>query len=278
MGDPRPNAPFEFTNAWGNNLSILIIWFVVWALVYGTARRRIVGLLALAVSIVPIVYSLNRGLWLGLAIALCYATFRLAIAGRPWLIGALVGVATVGLLVLAVTPLGTVIQSRAEAGNSNQVRSSLAQASIDGGVSSPVIGYGGTRETVGSDESIAIGATPECPRCGNRTIGSTGHAWNVLYSHGFIGLAAFLGFFLALLWRYRREISPIGLAAHTVILVQMLYVFVYVGISSTLSLLLISVALLWRSERDRRQGFDDQPVPHLNDRGFRKLQPQWGAP
>jgi hypothetical protein len=100
----------------------------------------------------------------------------------------------------------------------------------------------------------------------------------VLYSHGFIGLAAFLGFFLALLWRYRREISPIGLAAHTVILVQMLYVFVYVGISSTLSLLLISVALLWRSERDRRQGFDDQPVPHLNDRGFRKLQPQWGAP
>jgi hypothetical protein len=278
MGDPRPNAPFEFTNAWGNNLSILIIWFVVWALVYGTARRRIVGLLALAVSIVPIVYSLNRGLWLGLAIALCYATFRLAIAGRPWLIGALVGVATVGLLVLAVTPLGTVIQSRAEAGNSNQVRSSLAQASIDGGVSSPVIGYGGTRETVGSDESIAIGATPECPRCGNRTIGSTGHAWNVLYSHGFIGLAAFLGFFLALLWRYRREISPIGLAAHTVILVQMLYVFVYVGISSTLSLLLISVALLWRSERDRQQGFDDQPVPHLNDRGFRKLQPQWGAP
>jgi hypothetical protein len=243
-GDPRPNAPFEFTNAWGNNLSILLIWFVIWAIVYGTARRRLVGVAALTISIVPIVYSLNRGLWLGLGVAACYAAFRLAIAGRPWLIGALVGVAAIGLAVMAVTPLGNVVLSRADNGNSNQVRSSLAQASIDGGVASPLLGYGGTRETIGSDESIAIGATPECPRCGNRTIGSTGHAWNVLYSQGFVGLAAFLGFFIAILWRFRRDVSPIGLAAHTIIFVQMLYVFVYVGISSTLSLLMISVAVL----------------------------------
>src|SRR4051812_41210506 len=54
-GDPRPNAPFEFTNAWGNNLSILIIWFVIWALVYGAARRRMFGLLALGIAIVPII-------------------------------------------------------------------------------------------------------------------------------------------------------------------------------------------------------------------------------
>ncbi|HEX5017585.1 MAG TPA: hypothetical protein VFX15_08370 [Actinomycetes bacterium] len=278
LGDPRPNAPFEYTNAWGNNLSILIIWFVIWALVYGAARRRIFGLAVLAIAVVPIIYSLNRGLWLGLVIAACYATVRLAIAGRPWLIGVLLGAAAVGLAVLAVTPLGSVVEGRAEAGHSNQVRSSLAQSSIDGGISSPLLGYGGTRETVGSDESIAIGATPECPRCGNRSIGSTGHAWNVLYSHGIVGLAAFMGFFIATLWRFRREITPIGLAAHTVILVQMFYVFVYVGISSTLSLLMISVALLWRSERDRVDGYDEPPIPHLNDSGFRKLEPRWGSP
>jgi hypothetical protein len=277
-GDPRPNAPFEFTNAWGNNLSILLIWFVIWAIVYGTARRRILGFLALAIAIVPIIYSLNRGLWLGLAIAACYATVRLALAGRPWLIGVLIGVAAIGLAVLAVTPLGNVVQSRADAGNSNQVRSSLAQASIDGGLNSPLIGYGSTRETVGSDESIAIGATPDCPRCGNRTIGSTGHAWNVLYSHGFVGLGAFLGFFIAILWRFRRDTSPIGIAGHTVILVQLFYAFVYVGISSTLSLLMISVALLWRSERDRALGHADPAIPALHDSGFRRLEPQWNAP
>ena len=180
--------------------------------------------------------------------------------------------------VLAVTPLGTVVESRADSGHSNQVRSSLAQASIDGGLSSPLIGYGGTRETVGSDESIAIGATPECPRCGNRTIGSTGHAWNVLYSHGFVGLTAFVGFFVAILWRFRRDVSPIGVAGHTIVLVQMLYIFVYVGISSTLSLLMISVALLWRNERDREAGHPDPPVPALTDSGFRRLTPQWGRP
>jgi hypothetical protein len=274
-GDARPNAPFEFTNAWGNNLSILIIWFIVGWIVYGTARRRLWGLAALAVAVVPIVYSLNRGLWLGLALALTYAVVRLAMAGRPWLIGALLAAGAAGLFVLAVTPLGTVIESRADSGHSNQVRSSLAQASIEGGLSSPLIGYGGTRETVGSDESIAIGATPECPRCGNRTIGSTGHAWNVLYSHGFVGLTAFIGFFVALLWRFRRDVSPIGIAAHTIVLVQMMYIFVYVGISSTLSLLMISVALLWRNERDREAGHPDPPVPALTDSGLRRLTPQW---
>jgi O-antigen ligase len=275
-GDPRPNAPFEFTNAWGNNISILLIWFVVGWIVYGTLRRRMWGLAALAVAVVPVIYSLNRGLWLGLAFAATYVTLRLAIAGRPWLIGVLAGVAAAGVLVLAVTPLGAVVETRAESGHSNQIRSSLAQASIDGGLSSPLIGYGGTRETVGSDDSIAIGATPECPRCGNRTIGSTGHAWNVLYSHGFVGLAAFLGFFLAILWRYRRDVTPIGLAAHTIVLVQLFYVFVYVGISSTLSLLLLSVGLLWRNERDRLAGHPEPHVPALHDTGFRKLEPEWG--
>lgn len=277
-GDSRPNAPFEFTNAWGNNLSILIIWFIVGWIVYGTAKRRLWGLAALCVAVVPIVYSLNRGLWLGLGMAACYAVVRLAIAGRPWLIGALMAVATVGLLVLAITPLGNVVTSRADAGNSNQVRSSLAQASINGALNSPLIGYGSTRETVGSDDSIAIGATPECPRCGNRTIGSTGQGWNVLYAQGFVGLFAFMGFFVGALWRFRRDVTPIGIAAHTIILVQLFYMFVYVGISSTLSLVMISVALLWRNDRDRALGHPDAVVPPLTDTGFRRLTPRWETP
>ena len=86
-----------------------------------------------------------------------------------------------------------------------------------------------------------------------------------------------LGFFVSILWRFRRDVTPIGLAAHTIVLVQMLYVFVYVGISSTLSLLLLSVGLLWRNERDRLAGHPDPEIPHLEDTGFRKLAPQWGV-
>ena len=99
----------------------------------------------------------------------------------------------------------------------------------------------------------------------------------MLYSHGFVGLGAFLGFFIGILWRYRRDSSPIGIAAHTIILVQMLYVFVYVGISSTLSLVMISVALLWRSDRDREAGHPDPTVPSIHDTGYRRLTPRWGS-
>jgi hypothetical protein len=80
------------------------------------------------------------------------------------------------------------------------------------------------------------------------------------------------------LWRYRRDVSPVAIAAHTIVFVQLLYVFVYVGISSTLSLLMISVALLWRSERDREQGAGVPEIPRLTDGGFRKLEPEWGGP
>jgi len=274
-GNARPSAPFEYTNAWGNNISILIIWFVIGWLIYATGRKRLVALALLAAAVVPIIYSLNRGLWIGLTIGLAYAVIRLALAGRPWLLAALAGVVAVGLLVLAISPLGTVVQSRADAGNSNQVRSSLALRSIDGGLQSPLIGYGSTRETIGSDESIAIGATPECPRCGNRTIGSTGHAWNVLYSQGVVGLVAFLGFFIGILWRFRRDTSPIGIAAHTIVLVQLFYVFVYVGISSTLSLLMISIALLWRNDRERTAGSPELTVPRLGDSGVQRPPQRW---
>ena len=40
---PRPEAPFEWANAWGSNVSVLLIWFVVGWWVYGGrrgARRR----------------------------------------------------------------------------------------------------------------------------------------------------------------------------------------------------------------------------------------------
>ncbi|HVQ18501.1 MAG TPA: O-antigen ligase domain-containing protein, partial [Actinomycetes bacterium] len=250
----RPNAPFEFTNAWGNNLSILLMWFVVGFLIYATRKRRWWGAIAVLAAVVPVIYSLNRGLWVGLVLGLVYVVVRLAIAGRPWLLGALAAAGVVGLLLIAVTPLGNVVQDRAAAGHSDQVRTSLAQQAVTGALASPILGYGGTRETVGSDESIAIGSTQDCPRCGNRTIGSTGHIWNVMFSQGLVGLVFFLGFFIATALHYRKDLTPIGLAGQTIVVVQLFYMTAYVGISSTLSLLMISIGLLWRNELAHQEG------------------------
>ena len=274
-GNARPNAPFEFTNAWGNNLSILIIWFAVGYVIYAVGRKRWLGVLAIVAAVVPVIYSLNRGLWLGLVIACIYVVVRLAIAGKPWLLAVVGGAAVAGLIVVSVTPLGAVVEGRAAAGHSDQVRSSLAQLAVDGAKASPILGYGGTRETIGSDESIAIGSTEDCPRCGNRTIGSTGHVWNVMFSQGLVGLFFFVGFFVACAWRYRKDITPIGLAGQTIVIVQLFYMFFYVGISSTLSLVMITIALLYRNEQARDAGLPDPAIPAAFNNGPARLQPRW---
>ena len=37
---PRPKAPFAYTNSWGNNISLLLIWFVVGWWVRGSRRSK----------------------------------------------------------------------------------------------------------------------------------------------------------------------------------------------------------------------------------------------
>lgn len=260
VGNARPKAPFEYTNAWGNNLSILLLWFVVGWIVYGSARRRFVGLIALAVAIVPIMYSLNRGLWIGLVLAALFVAVRLALAGRPVFLAWVALGATLLVVVMAVSPLGRVFVDRLNAGNSNQVRTSLSQDSVSLALRSPILGYGGTRDMLGSADSIAIGATPDCPRCGNRTVGSNGHFWNVLFAQGFVGAFFFVGWYLMSFWHYRRDVTAIGLAGEAVVVTTLLYMFAYVAISSSLSLVMLSIGLLWRNEQERRSD-PALPVP-----------------
>ena len=59
MTEGRPKAPFEYTNTWGDCLTILLPWLIVAWWSYGSRRQRklfAIGVLAL----IPLVYSLNR--------------------------------------------------------------------------------------------------------------------------------------------------------------------------------------------------------------------------
>lgn len=247
---PRPSAPFAYTNDWGNALSLLAGWFVLWTFV-GAARRRALGVLVLAVAMVPVVYSLNRGLWLGIGVAVLYVAVRLALRGR---LGGLVLVGTgAGLLALALafSPLGAVVQGRIENPHSNVIRQSLATAAVDGARLSPVLGWGSGREVVGSARSIAVGATAECPQCGNRSIGSQGQLWLVLFSHGFVGLFLYVGTFLYGLFRFCRDHSPLGIVASLGLLLPLVYMFVYAALTVPLAISLISLVALARNERTR---------------------------
>ncbi len=62
---PRPAAPFGYTNTWGNALALLLGWFVLGWIKDASPGRRVVGVILLGLAAIPVVYSLNRGLWVG---------------------------------------------------------------------------------------------------------------------------------------------------------------------------------------------------------------------
>jgi O-antigen ligase len=247
---PRPAAPWGYTNTWGNNACLLVVWLVVagW---YLTSRRRtkVATLACLAIAVAPIVYSLNRGLWIGLGVIALYTAIRLALRGRFL---ALASVALAGALLggaLAVTPLGDVVNARLDNGKSNGVRMYTTQRAIDGMLGSPIIGYGSTRSTQGGRNSIAVGESENCERCGNFTVGGNGQFWQLLFAHGLVGTVTYLGFFALALWRFRRDATAIGLAGSAAIVSSFAAMFWYNALVTPLALTFLAYALLWRNNQ-----------------------------
>ncbi|MGA8112052.1 MAG: hypothetical protein WCA46_00160 [Actinocatenispora sp.] len=265
---PRPAAPWGYTNTWGNNFALLIGWFVVAALAVrrrvvtsrtvpgvpgrgtvptGGTTRWLVALAVLLVALVPAVFSLNRGLWIDLGLGGAFVAFRLASRGRLWALATAAGAVTLVGVLLVLTPLGTVVSSRLENGKSNNVRMYVTQQAVTGIWESPVVGLGTTRNTAGSDQSIAVGGTADCARCGAHTIGGNGQLWQVLYLHGLLGTACYLGFFLTILWRYRSDTSAIGLAGSAAIVISLASMLYYNALVTPLAFTFLSYVLLWRN-------------------------------
>lgn len=250
---PRPSAPFAFTNAWGNNVSLLLVWLLVGWGVLGSKLRRLGLYGLLVVALAPVVFSLNRGMWLGLALALVMVSIRLALRGRVRALAALVLAASIGGAVFVASPLQDMVTARMSAGHSNDVRGSLLATAVDSASQSPVIGFGSTRKTLGSDASIAVGPSEACPRCGARNIGSTGQLTLLLISQGFLGVALYFGFLGSTVLRYLRDHSVLGLAATTVIGLEMFYAFFYSALTMPLAVTFLSIGLLWRNDQIRTQ-------------------------
>ena len=250
---PRPGAPWGYTNTWGNNVCLLIGWLLVagWALT-GSRRAKAFTVVAMLLAMAPIVYSLNRGLWIGLGVMVLYVAVRLALRGRFGALS-LVGVAGVGVAVaIATTPLGDVVTARLEDGKSNGVRMYTTEKALGGLAESPLIGFGSTRNTIGGRNSIAVGESEGCERCGNFTVGGNGQLWQLLFAHGLLGTATYLGFFVVGLWRFRRDATPVGLAATAAIVSSFAAMFWYNALVTPLALTFLAYAVLWRNRLESR--------------------------
>ncbi|WP_433793432.1 hypothetical protein [Actinoplanes sp. CA-252034] len=244
---PRPAAPWGYTNTWGNNFCLLAPWLVVAAWWTRGAGKKLLAVLCLAVSVIPAVASLNRGLWIGVGLLVAYVAFRHVLAGRLWILVALPVAAAALTLAMVATPLGATVQARLDNGKSNGVRSFLIDKALDGFAGSPVIGYGGTRNTLGGRNSITVGESAGCERCGNFTVGGNGQLWQLLYAHGTAGAAGYLGFFAYGLWRFRRDRSPIGIAGSAALVTSFSAMLWYNSLVTPLAFMVLAYALLWRN-------------------------------
>lgn len=251
---PRPKAPFSFTNIWGLCLTITVPWLMVICLRSRQRARRLLGWSVLALAIIALVYSLNRGTWIAAGVAAAYFALRLAARGRIGMLGGLAAGVVLVAVVIVASPLHTVISLRLQNGKSNDIRSSLSALAIKDALASPILGYGDTRQQRGSPQSITVGPSDVCPLCGAQAVGGTGQLWLVLICDGFVGAILYFGFFGYAVWRYRRDSSPYGMVGVLVILLTFVYMFTYDEVPAPLGLTMLSLALLWRNEQHHHQG------------------------
>ncbi|MEV0715082.1 hypothetical protein AB0H87_10510, partial [Asanoa sp. NPDC050611] len=154
---------------------------------------------------------------------------------------------------LAVTPLGDVVSARLDNGKSNGVRSYLVERAVAGTIESPLIGFGSTRTTIGGRNSITVGESHDCERCGNFTIGGNGQLWQLIFAHGLIGTIGYLGFFGYGIWRFRRDRSAVGIAGSCALVGSFAAMFWYNTLVTPLAFMFLAYALLWRNDLQPRR-------------------------
>ncbi len=256
---PRPAAPFAYTNEWGGNIAALTPVAFASLATAGRGRWRTLVVVVLALSVVPMVFSLNRGMFLSLGIGMMYVTVRLAMRGRLGALATLLAVCALGVAIVALTPLGhLLLQSLGTShGHSNQTRLSLEQQAVTGVNKSPMFGYGAPRPAVGQ-----IGSPP---------IGTQGQLWTILYSSGYPAAIFFVGFALVAIWQTRRAKGTAGLWLHCVPLIALAQTPVYGWLPTELQVLMVALALAYR----RCDGYSPPP---LRSRSPATAEPLPGAP
>jgi hypothetical protein len=192
----------------------------------------------LVASLVPAVVSLNRGLWLSLGIGILYAAVRLGAGGEGRRLRRLVAVVVLVVALVGVSPLGDLVTTRFATGHSDEDRTGLAVAAVEGALDGPVFGWGAPRPNVRALPSI----------------GTHGQVWLVLYSHGFVGALGFVGTLASFLFWTRRQATAAGLWAHVVVLIALAQLPVYLLLPGQLFVVMAAVAVAARLQAGPETG------------------------
>jgi hypothetical protein len=253
---PRPTAPFPYSNDWGNNIALYLPFFMLACFGRDAGWRKKVGPVVLVASIFPIIFSLNRGLWVSLAVAAAYAAVRLAVNGKARALQALVAALVVGGILFVSSPLYDTLVLRVETPHSNDRRAGTAETVLSVTAhGSPIVGYGTTRTMQGSFSSLAGGETAECHQCAAPPLGTQGFMWRLVLTTGLVGTALCLAFFAFHFLRRARGPSPLDVTTCTVLLDAVLCFFVYDSLGSAMFTAMIAIGLMARAD------LQDEEVP-----------------
>jgi hypothetical protein len=253
--EARPAAPYAYTNDWGANFGLLLPFFALEWLRRDGGWRRWFGIAIGATAIVPVIYSLNRGLWIGLGLMAVFVAISSARSGHYVALAGLAMGTAVLAIAIAVTPLKQTVEKRVEVGQSNKGRATLASRAIGATARvSPVVGFGSTRDVQGNFNTIGGGATPDCPQCSPPAVGTQGQIWLVLFSQGFVGAALFLWFLLRRFVPYLSDRDPLAIAACSSFVFFLVVIWVYDLLDVPMMSLMLAATLLWRMRRPRPPG------------------------
>jgi O-antigen ligase len=174
-------------------------------------------------------WTLNRGMMIGLGVAFMFAGARLAARGNMRAIGAMLAAGAIAAGLWFTLPVEEGLATRTAA--STESRAALYTPSWRAATESPFFGYG---VTVDSPD-------PDTPK-----VGTQGQLWMVLVSHGLVAVFCFFSFFIVTLVRSLNRRDAVGLACSTTLLVGTLELSFYGAVPYGLPILMTVAALAVR--------------------------------
>lgn len=229
--DPRPSAPYLYTNNWGNAYALLLPLVLIYLFHVRGTRRFWWVLATVPISLVPAIGTMNRGMFIGVGIMIAYIAIRYLLMGRVFVFVVCVVLATGAVAAFTATPLEEVLQNRLENSGTNEGRADVYVETLNDVARSPVFGYGAPRAN----------DNPKLP-----PVGSHGQFWIVMHSHGVPAMVFFMSWFVAAFVHAARRRDFAGIASAGAILVALVQFTFYGFLPVGLSLLMVSCALGYR--------------------------------
>ncbi|SCL19803.1 O-antigen ligase like membrane protein [Micromonospora pallida] len=192
----RTAAPYPYTNNWGTGFAVMVPCVLAYVTSFRTGWMRRALLVSLPLALVPAFLTLNRGMFVGVGIGLCYVGVRALVRGDVRIIASIGAVGVLAVLVTFLVPVGDLISNRVENTDSTTDRLDIYRRTLAAVADSPLLGYGAPQFV----DTIKV-AEP---------LGTQGQIWLIMYSHGVPALLAMLLFFVLVARRLARAVSPGG--------------------------------------------------------------------